>query len=199
MADVSLKTIPGVFTQSDIDKLDAISADKANTEKQKSKVLDQDAFMKILAAQLKYQDPLSPMKDQEFIGQMAQFNSLDAMNNLVELTQANSKTDKDMTAIMAAMSIGIDKLVAKLAPEESTTTTSTAEDGTITSITTALDGTKTTTITKPDGTKTTTTTAAEKKDSEKLLEVSSDTLEEIKKMTAEMAKMAEAMKAYADK
>lgn len=199
MADVSLKTIPGVFTQSDIDKLDAISADKANTEKQKSKVLDQDAFMKILAAQLKYQDPLSPMQDQEFIGQMAQFNSLEAMNSLVELTQANSQTDQDMAAIMSYMSVGIDKLVAKLAPEESTTTTSTAEDGTITSITTALDGTKTTTITKPDGTKTTTTTAAEKKDSEKLLEVSSDTLEEIKKMTAEMAKMAEAMKAYADK
>lgn len=196
MADVTLKAVQGTFTPDDIKRLDKISNDKLNTEKQKSKVLDQDAFMKILAAQLKYQDPLSPMKDQEFIGQMAQFNSLDAMNNLVELTKANSQTDSDMASILAAMSIGIDKLVAKLAPEESTTTTTTADDGTKTTIKTSVDGTVTTTVTEVDGTTTTTTKLKEKTDGEKLLDVSSETLAELKKMTTEMNKMTEALKAY---
>jgi flagellar basal-body rod modification protein FlgD len=41
-----------------------------------------DAFLKILVAQLKHQNPLEPMKDQEFIAQMATFNSLEQMINM---------------------------------------------------------------------------------------------------------------------
>ncbi len=45
--------------------------------------LDQDAFMKILVAQLRYQDPLSPMNDREFIAQMTQFSTLNQVQTLV--------------------------------------------------------------------------------------------------------------------
>ena len=39
--------------------------------------MGKDAFMKILIAQLQNQDPTNPMKDNEFIAQMAQFSSLE--------------------------------------------------------------------------------------------------------------------------
>lgn len=46
------------------------------------KELDKDAFLKLLIAQLRHQDPLDPMKDQEFIGQLAQLNALESNINL---------------------------------------------------------------------------------------------------------------------
>ncbi len=39
-------------------------------------------FMQILLAQLRNQDPLEPMKDTEFIGQLTQLNTLEAVEQL---------------------------------------------------------------------------------------------------------------------
>jgi flagellar basal-body rod modification protein FlgD len=44
--------------------------------------LDKNAFLNLLIAQLKNQDPLNPMKDQEFIAQLATFSSLEQMGNM---------------------------------------------------------------------------------------------------------------------
>jgi flagellar basal-body rod modification protein FlgD len=41
-----------------------------------------ETFLKVLAAQVKSQNPLEPMKDTEFIGQMAQFSSLEQITSL---------------------------------------------------------------------------------------------------------------------
>lgn len=39
-------------------------------------------FLRLLAGQMQNQNPLEPMKDQEFLGQMAQFSSLEQMTKL---------------------------------------------------------------------------------------------------------------------
>lgn len=44
--------------------------------------LGKDAFMKLLVTQMRNQDPLSPMEGQQFAAELAQFSSLEQMQNL---------------------------------------------------------------------------------------------------------------------
>lgn len=62
-------------------------ADKTATRGVK-KDLDKDAFLKLLVSQLKHQDPMKPMDDTSFIAEMAQFSSLEQMQNMNKLLEA---------------------------------------------------------------------------------------------------------------
>lgn len=44
--------------------------------------LDRMAFLRLLVAQLKNQNPMDPVDDKEFLAQMAQFRSVEQMENL---------------------------------------------------------------------------------------------------------------------
>ncbi len=46
--------------------------------------LGKDEFLKILIVQLQNQDPLRPMEDKDFIAQMAQFSTLEQMQNMAK-------------------------------------------------------------------------------------------------------------------
>ena len=44
--------------------------------------MDKDAFLQLLVTQLKYQDPLEPQENSEFVAEMAQFSTLEQMGNM---------------------------------------------------------------------------------------------------------------------
>ncbi len=59
-----------------------------------NQTLGQDAFMKLLVAQIQHQDPLNPQSNTEFVSQLAQFSSLSEQTNtnkLLELVSIQQK------------------------------------------------------------------------------------------------------------
>jgi flagellar basal-body rod modification protein FlgD len=47
-----------------------------------SKDVGRDEFLKLLTTQMKYQNPLDPLKDAEFVAQLAQFSTLEGVQKL---------------------------------------------------------------------------------------------------------------------
>ena len=76
--------MPTIEGQKPISKDDYLINKKRDERKTGDGVLGKDDFMKLLIAQLQNQDPTNPMKDNEFIAQMAQFSALEQTMNLAK-------------------------------------------------------------------------------------------------------------------
>lgn len=68
-------------------------ANKSSDVKTGNSSLDKDAFLQLLVAQMKYQDPLEPTSNTEYISQYATFSELEQMQNMsasLELSRASA-------------------------------------------------------------------------------------------------------------
>ena len=54
----------------------------------KNAELGKDQFLKLFVAQLQHQDPMNPMQDSDFMGQMASFSTLEQVTNLANANEA---------------------------------------------------------------------------------------------------------------
>jgi len=72
--------------------------------------LGKDDFLQLLVTKLQHQDPLKPMDDEDFIAQLAQFSTLEQMNNISEGIATSNKWDflqmQSLNNVMASGLIG---------------------------------------------------------------------------------------------
>lgn len=72
---------------------------KAQTEKASGSTLDKDAFLQLLVTQMKYQDPMQPTSNTEYISQFATFSELEEMQNMsssTDIARASSLVGKEV-------------------------------------------------------------------------------------------------------
>ncbi len=93
--------VDGVSREKTIEEIIKSTENKAGQRKVGE--LGKDEFLNLLVTQLRYQDPLNPVEDKEFIAQMAQFSALEQMQNLntsFSATKAFGMIGKYITATM---------------------------------------------------------------------------------------------------
>ena len=64
---------------------------------QAGKTMEKDEFLKLLVTQLSHQDPLKPMESHEFASQLAQFSSLEQLQNMNGTMEESIMSDYMMT------------------------------------------------------------------------------------------------------
>lgn len=85
-----------------------VSATAHTTTVTSQQSLGKDEFLKMLLAQLKNQDPLSPMEGTDFAAQLAQFSSLEQLSNLNTELQNQTLSMTTMAHTQAVSMIGKD-------------------------------------------------------------------------------------------
>ncbi len=121
MADTTIPPVTGAYDPTD---------PSATRRTEKTDMFSSDGFLKLLASQIKGQNPLEPMKDTEFVAQMAQFSQLEQITNLAKDTAA-----MNLSSRLAQGASLVGKTVSYV-PEGQTTPIS----GTVSAVSMGTDG-----------------------------------------------------------
>ena len=119
--------------------MESYQASQTQANKDNS-ALGKDAFLQLLVTQMKYQDPLDPQHNCEYLAQLAQFSALEQMTNVADGLGDVSKlvSNIDTSVLVGQLSSMIGKEV-----QWSVDSTSTDADGKATTTTTKMEGTVT--------------------------------------------------------
>lgn len=71
-----------------------------------------DMFTKLLVAQIKNQDPLSPTDPSQFVNQLTQLSQTESLQNLSNLTSANASVLQSMQVLALGAQVGSDVMAA---------------------------------------------------------------------------------------
>jgi flagellar basal-body rod modification protein FlgD len=86
--------------------LEALGSSRLQKDKKPDKALGQDAFLELMMAQLKNQDPTSPMQSGEFISQMAQFGTVSGIGELQKSFASLATSLQSNQALQASTMVG---------------------------------------------------------------------------------------------
>ncbi len=64
-----------------------------------STMSDKDMFLKLLLAQMKYQDPMNPTDSTQYLSQMAQFTQVEKLGDMVDATNSMLTTNQMQSAL----------------------------------------------------------------------------------------------------
>ncbi|MFT7132771.1 MAG: flagellar basal-body rod modification protein FlgD [Cyclobacteriaceae bacterium] len=68
--------------------------------------LDKNAFLKLMVAQMNNQDPLSPQENSEFVAQLAQFSSVEGIENMNKTMSQMANSMQSSQALQASGLVG---------------------------------------------------------------------------------------------
>lgn len=78
----------------------------AASSSSKNDALGKDAFLQLLVTQMKNQNPLEPQDNGEFVAQLAQFSSLESMQNLTTTVDSIAGLYQSSQALQASSLVG---------------------------------------------------------------------------------------------
>jgi flagellar basal-body rod modification protein FlgD len=80
-----------------------LTLDEMKSKEANNGAMGKDQFLKLFVAQLQHQDPMNPMQDSDFMGQMASFSTLEQVSNMAA---ANAQIAANLTSTSAIGLIG---------------------------------------------------------------------------------------------
>lgn len=80
-------------------QLDPSYSQLPETAKKKTEQMGKDEFLQLLITQLKNQDPLDPMKDEEFAVNLAQFSQLEQLISINDTLGKQGETGGDLSSL----------------------------------------------------------------------------------------------------
>ena len=85
----------GINTNGTVQNSSSNKTLNSTTSATSNSALDKDSFLQLLVAQMKYQDPLEPASNTEYIAQLATFSQVEELQN-VSATMTNSQANELM-------------------------------------------------------------------------------------------------------
>lgn len=73
-------------------------------------VMDKEAFLELLVTQMRHQDPMNPLKQEEYAAQLAQFSSVEQLSNLNDrfdqMYQSNVQLNHSISNVLSTTLVG---------------------------------------------------------------------------------------------